>query len=113
MVVSCSGYGCTNRRQKENGIHFHRFPLKRPEVSKKWLHEKMVTRKNFTPNQYSYLCSEHFTPSYYLNESRPELDKKLLKDEAVPSVFKLPQHLQKNKKLVVHYFKIIKKLVYF
>ncbi|KAL4082634.1 hypothetical protein QTP88_029695 [Uroleucon formosanum] len=89
-------YGCTNRRQKENGIHFHRFPLKRPEVLKKWLHE--IRRKNFTPNQYSYLCSEHFTPSDYLNESRPELDKKLLKDEAVPSVFKFPQHLQKKQK---------------
>ncbi|CAI6377434.1 unnamed protein product [Macrosiphum euphorbiae] len=96
MVVSCSGYGCTNRRQKENGIHFHRFPLKRPDVLKKWLHE--IRRKNFTPNQYSYLCSEHFTPSDYLNESRPELDKKLLKDEAVPSVFKFPQHLQKKQK---------------
>lgn len=56
-----------------------------------------MKRKNFTPNQYSYLCSDHFIPSDYLNESRPELDKKLLKDEAVPSVFKFPQHLQKKR----------------
>lgn len=79
-----------------NTLYNSRFPLKRPEVLKKWLHE--IRRKNCTPNQCSYLCSEHFTPSDYLNESRPELDKKLLKDEAVPSVFNFPQHLQKKTK---------------
>jgi hypothetical protein len=33
-----------------------------------------------------------------VNESRPELDKMLLEDEAIPSVFKFLKHLQKKKK---------------
>ncbi|XP_050064269.1 THAP domain-containing protein 1-like [Aphis gossypii] len=95
MVISCSSYGCTNRRKKGCGIQFHRFPLKRPSVLEKWIHE--MKRKNFKPSEYSYLCSEHFTNEDY--QIRPGANVKWLKDEAVPSsVFKeFPQHLQKKK----------------
>lgn len=94
MVVSCSSYGCTNRRQKGSSIQFHRFPLNRPEILNKWIHA--MRRKNFTPNKYSYLCSEHFNPEDY--QIRPGADIKLLLENAVPSVFKgFPDHLQKKR----------------
>lgn len=145
MVISCSAYGCTNRNKKESGtytfpsvsaIYFainfktklkisrlliinkiylnFRFPLKRPEIFKKWIQE--MKRKSFTPNQYSYLCSEPFIPSDYLNKFRPELNKKLLKDEAVPSVFifakkQLVNHSLVEKRQMVSLFK--KKLTFF
>lgn len=55
-----------------------------------------MKRKNFTPNKYSYLCSEHFHPEDY--QIRPGADIKLLFENAVPSVFKgFPDHLQKKR----------------
>ncbi|KAE9523184.1 hypothetical protein AGLY_016417 [Aphis glycines] len=94
MVISCSSYDCTNRRQKGSSIQFHQFPLNRPNILKKWVHA--MKRKNFTPTKYSYLCSEHFGPNDY--QIRPGADIKLLLEYAVPSIFKgFPTHLQKKK----------------
>ncbi|XP_025203306.1 THAP domain-containing protein 1-like [Melanaphis sacchari] len=94
MVISCSSYGCTNRRQKGSGIQFHHFPLKRSSVLANWINE--MKRKNFKPTKYSYLCSEHFTNDDY--QIRPGSNVRWLKDDAVPSIFKeFPKHLQKKK----------------
>jgi len=55
-----------------------------------------MKHKNFTPNKYSYLCSEHFNPEEY--QIRPGANIKLLLENAVPSVFKgFPDHLQKKR----------------
>ena len=52
-----------------------------------------MKRKNFMPTKYSTLCSEHFKPEDY--QIRPGAVVKLLKDDAVPSIFKgFPSHLQ-------------------
>lgn len=73
---------------------FFRFPLKRPDILKMWVHA--IKRKNFTPNNYSYLCSEHFHSDDY--QIRPGSNIKLLKENAVPSIFNaFPKHLQKTK----------------
>ncbi|KAK5643834.1 hypothetical protein RI129_007679 [Pyrocoelia pectoralis] len=91
MVRSCSAYACTNE-WKPNGVHrFHRFPMKRPEIVKLWI--QAVRVKDFKPNTNTVLCSEHFTDDCYLESS---LNKNLLKKDAVPSIFKFPEHLCKK-----------------
>ncbi|KAM4809364.1 THAP domain-containing protein 1 [Rhinophrynus dorsalis] len=81
MVQSCSAYGCKNRYDKDKPISFHKFPLKRPLICKKW--EAAVRRVDFKPTKYSSICSDHFTPDCFKRES----NNKLLKDNAVPTLF--------------------------
>ncbi|KAG6930265.1 THAP domain containing 1 [Chelydra serpentina] len=81
MVQSCSAYRCRNRYDKEKPISFHKFPLTRPDLCKKW--EAAVKRKNFKPTKYSSICSEHFTPDCF----KRECNNKLLKENAVPTIF--------------------------
>ncbi|XP_070315865.1 THAP domain-containing protein 1 isoform X2 [Odocoileus virginianus] len=57
------------------------FPLTRPSLCKKW--EAAVRRKNFKPTKYSSICSEHFTPDCF----KRECNNKLLKEDAVPTIF--------------------------
>ncbi|KAF6085027.1 THAP domain containing 1 [Phyllostomus discolor] len=58
-----------------------RFPLTRPSLCKEW--EAAVRRKNFKPTKYSSICSEHFTPDCF----KRECNNKLLKENAVPTIF--------------------------
>lgn len=81
MVQSCSAYGCKNRYDKDKPVSFHKFPLTRPSLCKKW--EAAVRRKNFKPTKYSSICSEHFTPDCF----KRECNNKLLKEDAVPTIF--------------------------
>uniref|UniRef100_A0A8D0GZC1 THAP domain-containing protein 1 n=1 Tax=Sphenodon punctatus TaxID=8508 RepID=A0A8D0GZC1_SPHPU len=81
MVQSCSAYRCRNRYDKEKPISFHKFPLTKPDLCKKW--EAAVKRKNFKPTKYSSICSEHFTTDCF----KRECNNKLLKDNAVPTIF--------------------------
>ncbi|ERE89624.1 THAP domain-containing protein 1 [Cricetulus griseus] len=57
------------------------FPLTRPGLCKQW--EAAVRRKNFKPTKYSSICSEHFTPDCF----KRECNNKLLKENAVPTIF--------------------------
>ncbi|XP_029458305.1 THAP domain-containing protein 1 isoform X2 [Rhinatrema bivittatum] len=81
MVQSCSAYGCKNRYDKDKPVSFHKFPLTRPGLCEKW--EAAVRRKNFKPSKYSSICSEHFTPDCF----KRECNNKLLKENAVPTIF--------------------------
>ena len=54
-----------NRVNKPPGKSFHRFPLNKPELLHKWV--RAIPRDDWTPNKYSYLCSDHFHPSCYLD----------------------------------------------
>ncbi|XP_053558718.1 THAP domain-containing protein 1 [Bombina bombina] len=81
MVQSCSAYGCKNRYDKDRPISFHKFPLTRPLLCKKW--EAAVRRVDFKPTKYSSICSEHFTSDCF----KRECNNKLLKDNAVPTMF--------------------------
>ena len=91
MVHSCSAFGCQNRDIGASDIRFHSFPTRDPELRRKWI--QAVRRVNFNPTSADKLCSEHFLPSDYRQESH--LERKLLKNGAVPSIFPaFPSHLQ-------------------
>ncbi|GJQ80415.1 hypothetical protein Trydic_g12274 [Trypoxylus dichotomus] len=82
MVQYCCAYGCRNVWEPNSNIKFHRFPLKRQEILKLWL--QALHRENFFPKTTTVICSDHFTLDSYLESS---LNKKLLKKDAVPSIF--------------------------
>ena len=88
MVNSCVAYDCTNRRVKGDSMKFHRFPLNNKELCAKWI--VAMKRDKFIPTKNSYLCGDHFIPTDY-----KYVDSIKLKDNAVPSIFKLPDHFMK------------------
>lgn len=47
-----------------------------------------MKRKDFVPTRASLVCSAHFTEDDYVK--KPELTKKRLKNDAVPSIFNFP-----------------------
>lgn len=56
-----------------------------------------IKRKNFTPTKYHHVCSEHFTPGDLVHN--PGSNRKLLKENAVPSVFpSYPEYYQPKPK---------------
>lgn len=69
-------------------VVFHRFPTD-PVIRKRWVVALM--RKNFIPSGHSRLCSKHFTEGSY--QIRPNRILKLLKPDAVPTLFDFPDHL--------------------
>lgn len=87
MGHHCAAYGCSNNSTKastkEKNISFHRFPLNKPGILKKWLIN--LRRKDFTPNAYSVLCSEHFNEEDFTFQMFT--NTRLLKKDAVPSKF--------------------------
>ena len=91
MVNSCVAYNCTNRVKPGSGISFHHFP-KNEERRQKWI--QAVCRKNWMPSQNSYICSVHFESKCVV--IRPGKKGHRLYDDAVPTVFDFPQHLQSN-----------------
>ena len=76
-------------------IYFFRFPLSKPDLLKKWI--SSVRRNNFTPTIHNYLCSIHFTIDCF-NENYKS--RRLLKDDAVPTIFNFPKHLKKVCKIL-------------
>lgn len=76
---------------ENNYYGVYSFPLKNINMLKIWL--RKMRRKNFTPNNHTYICSEHFLESDYLD--RPGASIKRLKHDAYPSVFsKFPEYYQ-------------------
>ncbi|KAB0795517.1 hypothetical protein PPYR_12356, partial [Photinus pyralis] len=94
MVHHCVAVKCSNEHSKEKQIPFHLFPLKRPAILELW--KNAVRRENWYPSKTSKLCGAHFLPSDY--QDKPGCTLKLLKADAVPSVFSFPQHLLKPSK---------------
>ncbi|KAM7110959.1 THAP domain-containing protein 1 isoform 1-T1 [Molossus nigricans] len=70
-----------------------RFPLTRPSLCKEW--EAAIRRKNFKPTKYSSICSEHFTPDCF----KRECNNKLLKENAVPTIFLYTEPREKKEDL--------------
>ena len=79
MVGSCSAINCTTKRGTPH-TSFHRFPHKKPELLRKWVHN--VKRKDCAPNEHSLLCSKHFDESCFVVGKRIKL-----KCDAVPTKF--------------------------
>lgn len=68
------------------------FPFKRPDILKLWV--KAIRRENWIPSKYSRLCSEHFLQTDY--SQNPGCTAKVLKPDAVPTIFSFPKHLMKK-----------------
>lgn len=70
MVYKCSASGCKSGydgRPKDASVTFHSFPLKNPDLLRKWM--VAVRTKTFSPTKYSRLCSLHFQPDDFIHES--------------------------------------------
>ncbi|GBL75412.1 hypothetical protein AVEN_194602-1 [Araneus ventricosus] len=91
---SCVAFSCTNRcSEKIPGLTFHSFPK---DETRRKLWVKAVGRENWEPSKFSKLCSKHF-PEEMID--RTSLSCVRLRDNAVPSIFDFPSHLQKVVKL--------------
>ena len=87
MVNSCSAYGCQNGQKAGSGISFHRFPHNNPQHLEKWINA--MKHKDWRPNKYSFICSQHFDESYFITV--PGCVSRRLKPDAVPTKFKFPK----------------------
>ena len=66
MGKSCCAVGCSARYKKGTGVKFYRFP-KDPERKRQWV--AAIKRKNWEPNEHSWLCSNHFVGGVKSNEA--------------------------------------------
>ena len=78
MVKNCCAVGCNNTYRKGSGIHFYRFP-RDPERKAKWI-SAVRRAENWTPTEYSWLCSEHFISGKKSNNP--------LAPNYIPTIFK-------------------------
>lgn len=92
MPSYCAVADCHNNadNSKENGIIFHRFPFKNRKRSKHW--ESLCKRRTKIINyKNACVCSVHFKSEDYKRDLMNELlgcsTRKILKPDAVPSVF--------------------------
>ena len=86
MVKSCCAVGCHNKYEKGKGIQFYRFPTD-PERKSKWV--SAVSRKDWEPTEYSWICSEHFVSGTKSNNP--------LAPNYVPTIFKHIDTLSKRR----------------
>ena len=77
MVKNCCAVGCSNTYKKGSGIQFYRF-LTDPERRARWI--TAVNRKDWTPSEYSWICSVHFASGVKSNNP--------LSPNYVPTMFK-------------------------
>uniref|UniRef100_A0A670HPK1 THAP-type domain-containing protein n=1 Tax=Podarcis muralis TaxID=64176 RepID=A0A670HPK1_PODMU len=94
MVKSCCAINCNNKFLLGNNISFHRFPLGKKDLLKKWVWN--IRRKNFTPTRHHVICSEHFCETDYLENVAS--GRRYLKPEAIPTMFNIPERLKKGGK---------------
>ncbi|XP_039277668.1 THAP domain-containing protein 1 isoform X1 [Nilaparvata lugens] len=92
MVMYCVAFGCKNGHVRGKEIPFHSFPFKRPKLLKLWI--EAIRRKNWKPSKSSRICGAHFLSTDYLQ--KPGSTQKLLKPDAIPSVFSFTSHLLKK-----------------
>ena len=102
--IKCCAPGCrTGYKSQGNvpaNISLHKFPTD-PALLNSWL--RSIPRDDFVPSANARLCSLHFTPKDFITESvddsrkkRP-LQKRRLKNDAVPTVFPcVPSYLSRN-----------------
>ncbi|XP_011146214.2 THAP domain-containing protein 3 [Harpegnathos saltator] len=79
MPSTCCIVNCNNTSKK--GYHLFKFPIKRPEIFKKWI---CAIGGNFTPKKHHVICSAHFLPKDIMEKA--DISSVLLKNLAVPSI---------------------------
>lgn len=67
----------------------HRFPHSKPDLLMQWTAN--MHRKDFKPMKKSVVCSDHFEEKWFNRTGQTVR----LRDGAVPTIFKLPEHLVK------------------
>ncbi|XP_075998776.1 uncharacterized protein LOC142992296 [Genypterus blacodes] len=87
-------YNCES--DNESDVTFFKFPLYNERKLKKWLVN--MKWKDWSPSRFSVLCSNHFEEQY-IDRSGRSLQ---LRDNAVPSIFSSPEHMQKKKKTAIN-----------
>ncbi|XP_071948716.1 peroxynitrite isomerase THAP4-like [Antedon mediterranea] len=90
----CVAANCSNNHF--DSVSFHKFP-KDAEIRKLWTAAVSRTRLNFTPSDYSVLCSSHFTEEDFVVRFSLSVElgvsgkhSRTLKKGAVPSKFPKP-----------------------
>ena len=82
MPMICEAYNCFSEYNKTDvNVMYHRFPANRG-TRRKWIRRLKLKSVKLKAN--SRLCSKHFTSEDYVTSSN---GKKLLRTNAVPSVF--------------------------
>lgn len=97
MPANCSA--CKNRSNNGSKTTFHKFPSKDKECLKKWVEFVSIARgKGFwKPTVNSKLCSLHFEESSF----RYFNGRVYLNSGAAPTVFDIPEHLQKGTRCTI------------
>lgn len=72
----CFAHGCSNNRKRNSNLQFYRIPSDLPR-RKAWL--SRIRRENFTPNDNTRICSEHFVSGAKSDDPKAE--------GYVPSIF--------------------------
>ncbi|KAK3107158.1 hypothetical protein FSP39_008328 [Pinctada imbricata] len=96
-MVMCSAFNCNTRPGQ--GLAMFHYP-KDPRLRKLWIEK--LKRKNFSPSNHGKLCEKHFVETDFVvsREFAKSIgfdQKKLrLKDDAVPSIFALPEQQKKT-----------------
>ena len=106
MVQTCAVPGCVHskKEQKQGVVSFHRFPVDRWGLCKRWLgavgNPEYNERTDKNTLKALRVCGDHFTPEDFrrnlmaemMDQGKRRKPRTWLQDNAVPSVF--PQKLQ-------------------
>ncbi|XP_033118575.1 THAP domain-containing protein 1-like [Anneissia japonica] len=89
-MVFCTAFGCKNKSDPTKNVSFHKLPLNRPVLLKKWLVN--MRRDNPVVSKHVAVCSDHFKPSCFKRDLIGELTgkpsrRRQLVDDAVPTLF--------------------------
>uniref|UniRef100_A0A8C7N2X3 Uncharacterized LOC116365777 n=1 Tax=Oncorhynchus kisutch TaxID=8019 RepID=A0A8C7N2X3_ONCKI len=91
---ACSAFNCRNTfknvKHKTNKVTFHSFPKRDPKRIKEWVGQ--MKWKDWQPTPHSLLCSEHFEERCMDRTGQTVR----LRDDAIPTIFAFPSHLQKK-----------------
>ena len=74
---------CKKKREPDSKELFHRFPVRREEICRTWA---IAARLSSYPTENQFLCSDHFKSEDY-KFGNSTIKSKVLKEDAVPSVF--------------------------
>ncbi|XP_016388842.1 uncharacterized protein LOC107724428 isoform X2 [Sinocyclocheilus rhinocerous] len=93
MVYRCCAYNCKNTARIKS-LSFHKFPLKDPNLLKKWLNN--LRWKDWKPAPNSKICSIHFEKKCLIEDGK----RTRLHSWAVPTIFSFPNRYLERKGIV-------------